>query len=349
MKIGEIKNRLIRHFSGPSKLVFCLRGPAGIGKSDVVKQAASAAGLEYIDLRLGQLEPSDFTGIPRVVDGKTVYMPPSWWPEKPVVLFLDELNRAPLDTRQGVFQLLTEYKLYTHNLPEGSKIVVAINPDNGVYQVEQLGVAMEDRMLIYDVEPSIDDFLVWGKQNGIYNKVLEFLAVQPSMLINPNRKPGSKSPSPRAWHYVSKLFTDNLISENDPNFIQDIIAAVGDIAAAAFMRYVKDNYQKFLTYEDLIKKYDKNALLKQANSEMLGTISDVSAAIESLKGKEWENSLKLAIKLVKDLPNEFKVAFVLKLSDKSCNKMIELDMDSDDANNVAAIFANVVNRANSHE
>ena len=39
-------------------------GPPGIGKSSIVSSAADKAGIDFIDLRLSQLAPTDLRGLP---------------------------------------------------------------------------------------------------------------------------------------------------------------------------------------------------------------------------------------------------------------------------------------------
>ena len=39
-------------------------GPPGVGKSSVVAQVASMNGLDFVDVRLSQLAPTDLRGLP---------------------------------------------------------------------------------------------------------------------------------------------------------------------------------------------------------------------------------------------------------------------------------------------
>ncbi|GHU30402.1 hypothetical protein AGMMS50256_17270 [Betaproteobacteria bacterium] len=80
-------------------------GPPGIGKSDMVRQAAVQQGWlqdnkAFIDVRLSQMEPVDLRGlpVPDMSARKTDWLPPTWlpfegsaWPNSGV-LFLDEAS-----------------------------------------------------------------------------------------------------------------------------------------------------------------------------------------------------------------------------------------------------------------
>ncbi|MFM8874145.1 MAG: AAA family ATPase, partial [Phycisphaerales bacterium] len=93
------------------RLSLMIWGPPGIGKSSIVSQAADSAGLEFIDVRLSQLAPTDLRGLPvpeRLDDGGGIarWYPPEFLPRGGRgVLFLDELNMAA-PTMQGVAQQL---------------------------------------------------------------------------------------------------------------------------------------------------------------------------------------------------------------------------------------------------
>ncbi len=80
-----------------------LWGPPGIGKSELVEGITKELGGLMIDLRLGQMEPTDIRGIPFYNKelGKMDWAPPIDLPDEElasqypiVVLFLDELNSA---------------------------------------------------------------------------------------------------------------------------------------------------------------------------------------------------------------------------------------------------------------
>ena len=79
-----------------------LVGNHGIGKSEILTEYFSRKGMKVVPLFLGQMsDPGDLIGIPNrnTETGKTEFMPPYWLPldGKPIVLFLDELNRPDMN------------------------------------------------------------------------------------------------------------------------------------------------------------------------------------------------------------------------------------------------------------
>ena len=79
---------------------------------------------KVVTLFLGQMsDPGDLIGLPHLDEatGRTEFMLPYWFPVdgKPVVLFLDELNRARPEVLQTVMDLTLNRKLAGKSLPEG--------------------------------------------------------------------------------------------------------------------------------------------------------------------------------------------------------------------------------------
>ena len=98
---NEARSRLLRAFK-VKRPVF-LWGPPGVGKSELVADLTEELGGFCIDLRLGQMEPTDLRGIPfyNKESGKMEWAQPVELPTEemaadyPVVtLFLDEMNVA---------------------------------------------------------------------------------------------------------------------------------------------------------------------------------------------------------------------------------------------------------------
>ena len=88
-----------------------LRGRHGVGKSQVVYQIANTRSLPVVERRASQMTEGDLLGLPDVADTEingrkaTTWNAPDWLVtacEQPVVLFLDEVDRATMEVRQGL-------------------------------------------------------------------------------------------------------------------------------------------------------------------------------------------------------------------------------------------------------
>jgi MoxR-like ATPase len=64
MNPEDLKTYLDRLIANNLKISTMIWGAPGIGKSSIVRQLASAHQLEFIDVRLSQLAPTDLRGLP---------------------------------------------------------------------------------------------------------------------------------------------------------------------------------------------------------------------------------------------------------------------------------------------
>ena len=133
----------------PADQNLVLVGNHGIGKSEILTDYFSGKGMKVVPLFLGQMsDPGDLIGIPNRNDttGKTEFMPPYWFPldGKPVVLFLDELNRARPEVLQTIMDLALNRTLAGRRLPDGSRIISAVNAGDQ-YQLTDLDPALVSR------------------------------------------------------------------------------------------------------------------------------------------------------------------------------------------------------------
>ena len=154
----------------PSWQNIMLTGRHGIGKSQILTKYYEAKGMMVKTLFLGQMsDPGDLLGLPNKDEatGKTTFMPPYWFPMdgKPIVLFLDELNRARPEILQTVMDLVLNRKLAGRPLPEGSRIISACN-DGEEYQLTDLDPALVSRFNIYTFRPSAEEWVLWAVRSG---------------------------------------------------------------------------------------------------------------------------------------------------------------------------------------
>ena len=85
-----------------------LRGRHGVGKSELVYQVGSDMGLPVVERRASQMTEGDLVGLPRTDGDVTRFCPPDWLADacnRAVLLFLDEVDRAIPEVRQGIFEL----------------------------------------------------------------------------------------------------------------------------------------------------------------------------------------------------------------------------------------------------
>lgn len=276
----------------PPEQNIMLTGKHGIGKSRILENFFEETGKKVITLFLGQMsDPGDLIGLPYKDEktGKTDFMPPYWWPHdgNALVLFLDELNRARPEVLQTVMDLTLNRRLAGKSLPDGSRIISAVNAGDE-YQLTDLDPALVSRFNIYDFNPSVDEWLLWAQENKLDNRVIDFIAHDPEMLDGKALKKEDmgleKTPDRRAWERVSKIIYGKKKLENYHKII--IAGVVGMPASSSFIAFCAD--KKMLSAHEVLSINFSN-IEKDLSSY---SVPDLASLNESLFRYLETNELK---------------------------------------------------------
>jgi len=269
----DVKNtkRLV-HKCMECNLTPFLWGKAGIGKSQIVQQIADEGKMQMVDLRLGQMEVGDLTGIPDRNGDTTVWLRPTWFPtdNSKGILFLDEINRARLDVLQAVFQLVLDRRLNTHVLPEGWKIVCAGNPSGGDYFVSDLDPALMNRFVHIKLTPLHTEFVDHAKGASFNKSVVSFIQEYPNMLGNEMIDiPLEIIPTPRGWEMYGKII-DGLDINSSTDQALMFEAGVGIVGSTATVSFIESFKQakRYIRGEEILKNFAK---VKPDLKDMLDT------------------------------------------------------------------------------
>ena len=234
-----------------------IRGRHGVGKSEVVYQFAENVNLPVVERRASQMTEGDLVGLPKTDGNVTSFCPPDWFStacEEPVVLFLDEVDRATIEVRQGIFELTDSRKLNGHRLHEGTLIFAAINGgEHGQqYQVGEMDPAELDRWTVFDVEPTIEDWLTWANER-VDKTVWDFINTNRAHLEHKDDfEPNKVYPSRRSWERLNQcLETAGLHGRPSDSLFNLSAAFVGFEAAVAFQDFVQ-NYDRQVDIKDIL-------------------------------------------------------------------------------------------------
>ncbi len=186
---------------------FLLLAPPGVGKSEMVYQAAREAGLACRSLLGTQIAPEDVSGVPRIVGERSVFCPPRLLlPERPepFCLFLDELPACAPDVQKAFYSLLLERRLGEHSLPAGTWVVAAGNRIQDRALVRSMSSALVNRVTMLHVRVDVDEWLAWARRNKVRPEILGFISYMPDALMRgvpPEPVPFS---TPRSWAQLSR-------------------------------------------------------------------------------------------------------------------------------------------------
>ena len=312
-----------------------LIGKHGIGKSEIITNFyKNEANMKVQSFFLGQMsDPGDLIGLLSKDEktGRSIFMPPFWWPIKnePIVLFLDELNRARPELLQAVQDLTLNRTLAGKILPKGSIIVSAIN-EGDEYQLTELDPALVSRFNVYSFDPTVKDWLIWATKNNVDKRIIAFIQKNEVYLDNNLKQKENesvwnssiqKSPDRRAWKKLSDFIINIEILQDI--HIKIIAGIIGIEAALIFKKYTQEN--KSLTPEAVLLnfKFQKKIIEKLElenitflNEQMIYWINNKN--YETKKKKTVSNNFLKYINLLEEIKMEEGVAHLASmLEDKN--------------------------------
>tara|TARA_R110002126_G_scaffold53549_6_gene145374 strand:- start:3797 stop:4882 length:1086 start_codon:yes stop_codon:yes gene_type:complete len=271
-----------------------VRGRHGIGKSETIYQVAKRMNLPVVERRASQMTEGDLLGLPDnrdvIVNGikATTFNPPDWFVTactEAVVLFFDEIDRATMEVRQGIFELTDSRKINGHYLHPETVIIGAVNggEHGSQYQVGEFDPAELDRWTVFDLEPTVEDFLQWSK-GKVDDMVWDFINQNHKHLLHEDDyEPNKVYPTPRSWvRFNDCVVEGNLIGDDTPqgnavlfNLAQAFVGLEGAVAFTDFRK----SYERQVTIEHIL---DEGRLDKVAE----WGINEHSAMVEKFEAKD---------------------------------------------------------------
>jgi hypothetical protein len=207
-----------------------LWGPPGCGKSTTVSRAAAAHGWPIEIVIASIREPSDFAGLPYVVDGAVALAPPRWAATLAEVdqgiVFFDELSTAPPTVQAALLRVPIERVVGDTQLGPGIRVVAAANRSSDAVGVWDLSAPTANRFCHLDWQPTAfeiaDGFIGsfpdvaahrlspdWKNAVPLVRaEIGGFLRHRPLLATAPPDDPvraGTAWPSPRSWEMAARL------------------------------------------------------------------------------------------------------------------------------------------------
>jgi hypothetical protein len=236
-----------------------LWGPPGVGKSQIVQQIAVSHGVEVIDVRLSQMEPSDLRGIPMRVDDYVEWAIPSMLPNakrhgQTGILFLDEVTSAPPSVSAAAYQLILDRSLGEYKVPEGWAIFAAGNRQGDRGVTYTMPSPLANRFSHFDVDINLDDWVNWAYGKGIDDRLIAFLRFRPEKLFefDPAHNPVA-FPTPRSWEFANNALQK---FEQQPELLTETLqACVGPATGIELKAYI-DNLTNMPNLDEIVEGKD---------------------------------------------------------------------------------------------
>jgi hypothetical protein len=294
----QARKSLLKAFS--KKRPLFLWGPPGIGKSELVADIAQELGGYMIDLRLGQMEPTDIRGIPfyNKDSGKMDWAEPVDLPTEEfasqypiVVLFLDEMNSAAPSVQAAAYQLILNRRVGKYKLPENVALVAAGNRESDKGVTYRMPTPLANRFIHQEMRVDFASYQEWAVNNNIHKDVVGYLSFAKQDLYDFDPKSASRAfATPRSWTFVSQLLEDE---DGDDDTIMNLIAGtVGEGLAVKFMAHRKIA-GRMPKPEDILSGKEKDLNVKEVSAMYSLVISmcyELKGAIErKVADKEFHN------------------------------------------------------------
>lgn len=250
MRAAQLTEKLIKCIE--AKLPVLIKGAPGIGKSDIVMQAAVATKHKLIINHPVVSDPTDFKGLPGLVDGRAEWLPFGDLRElieanEPTVFFLDDLGQAPAVVQAACMQLILARRVNGHKVSPHVVFVAATNRRQDKAGVTSILEPVKSRFAtIIELEPMVEDWIDWAFQNDVPAEVIGFMHFRPHLLWKPEPTQDIiNHPSPRTWAFVGKLVKAGITD------LETIQGAIGEGAALEFVGYM-DVYDELPDLDDII-------------------------------------------------------------------------------------------------
>lgn len=289
-------------------IVPMLHGSPGIGKSQIVHQIAQQYGLELIDLRLSQCDPTDLAGFPQIdaARKKAGYLPMDTFPlegESPKagyngwLLFFDEANSAPKAVQAAAYKILLDRKIGQHSLHKNCALVAAGNLETDGAIVEEMSTALQSRLSHIELTVDSDSWVEWAQKSDVHHMITSFIQFKPGQLYTFKADHTDKTYAcPRTWEFANRVMK---VTEDKPaNRLPMLAGTLSEGVAREFLTFVK-------IYDDLPKPAQI-----MANPETIKVPSEPSilyALTGTLSHNATPQNFESLMTYIKRLPVEFQV------------------------------------------
>jgi hypothetical protein len=295
----------------PQRLPVLLTGAPGVGKTASVQAVARDLGCEIIVSHPVTSDPTDFRGLPWMVDGHAAFLPVGDLArleaigDRQAIWLIDDLGQATTAVQAAVMQLVHRdgRALNGFTLPENVAVVACTNRAQDRAGVGCFLAPLVSRFTtVLEIEPEPVSFVHWAIRNGGFNPlVASFIRWKPTYLLDENPPAHSLQPrcSPRTWESASKILDLGF----PPDQLTDLLrGAITPAIAIEFLAYLQ--VFRSLPNADLVRASPDTAPLPSAPDATYATVIHLALAATA-------GDFPPFCRYVERLPPEFRFLFML--------------------------------------
>jgi len=277
-QIKEICTSTLRY---SPKVVPCILGKPGMGKSDICIQTAKELGIpkeRILVVHINNHEVVDFTGVPSVTDGMTKFNPTEMFYKFRTgtgkgMIVLEEVAQSSPHHQTWAAGFTLERSTATFELDDNVVIMVTGNRTEDKSGAKEMLRHFLDRVMVLEADDSLDDWCGWAIENDVPAKGVAFIRFRKELLnqFDPSQR---KSPTQRGW---TKLFKEVPMSLPNNLYLAAAEGIVGKGAAAEWVA-AKDMMDKMPSV-DAIRLNPESYELPKEPSIMYAVVTSMSMSV----------------------------------------------------------------------
>jgi hypothetical protein len=280
-------------------------GSYGLGKSTVARQWVKENKRQLFEMTTTALEPIDLRGLCSIKNGKTIWNPPAFLPDKPgCVLLIEDLTNGHPQVLTALYALILDGRLGDYILPKDTIIIANGNRETDASYATKMPMALATRFVHINFEFDLNDFINNAIDNQFDMSTICFGRAFPKLINVPDPKGKEKAqPVPRTWEFVS----DIMRTEPDLDIRFELIAGtVGEGAAMEFCAFL----EVFNELPDITATLKNPSTLKELPTKPSVMYAFIGAMSRRVDDKTMKNLLIVADRMIKEGFAEFAITMV---------------------------------------
>ena len=290
-----------------------LVGPPGVGKTEIMSQVAEEMDIALVSYSMTHHTRQSAIGLPFISEHQygdesyrtteytmseiiaSVYDKMEETGKREGILFLDEINCVSETLAPAMLQFLQMKVFGRHRLPEGWVVVTAGNPLEYNNSAREFDLATLDRLKRIDVEPELEPWIVYARNNAVHVAVLNYLNIKKDDFYSVRLTvDGKLFVTARGWVDLSEMIY--LYEQNDIEVNLELVS-----------QYIQDERiaRDFTSYYDLFYRYRREYDIAGI---LAGTGSD--KAVARLADAPFDERITVVRLLSDALGSEFRREFV---------------------------------------